>query len=108
MPRTKLQKMMYALMTVIVTVHAYVFYSLYVVNGGTLMSVSGADSVLGAIEAMGGVYMAGRNVPIWAVVIVEFILAYTLRFLLEVLHRLSLPARYLIREKLIQYCLRQL
>lgn len=78
MPRTKLQKMMYALMTVIVTVHAYVFYSLYVVNGGTLMSVSGADSVLGAIEAMGGVYMAGRNVPIWAVVIVEFILAYTL------------------------------
>ncbi len=78
MPRTQLQKMMYALMTVIVTVHAYVFYSLYVVNGSTLMSATGADSVLGAVNAMGGVYMLGRNLPIWAVVIIEFILAYTL------------------------------
>lgn len=78
MPRTQLQRMMFALMTVIVTVHAYVFYSLYVVNGSTLMSVSGADSVLGAVKAMGGVYMLGRNMPIWAVVIIEFVLAYTL------------------------------
>lgn len=70
--------MMFALMTVIVTVHAYVFYSLYVVNGSTLMNVTGADSVLGAVNAMGGVYMLGRNLPIWAVVIIEFILAYTL------------------------------
>ena len=45
MPRTQLQRMMFALMTVIVTVHAYVFYSLYVVNGSTLMSVSGAEQV---------------------------------------------------------------
>ena len=78
MPRTQLQRMMFALMTVIVTVHAYVFYSLYVVNGSTLMSVSGVDSVLGAVKAMGGVYMLGRNMPIWAVVIIEFVLAYTL------------------------------
>ena len=78
MPRTQLQRMMFALMTVIVTVHAYVFYSLYVVNGSTLMSVSGADSVLGAVKAMGGVYMLGRNMPIWEVVIIEFVLAYTL------------------------------
>lgn len=78
MPRTQLQRMMFALMTVIVTVHAYVFYSLYVVNGSTLMSVSGADSVLGAVKAMGGVYMLGRNMPIWAVVIIEFVLTYTL------------------------------
>lgn len=70
--------MMFALMTVIVTVHAYVFYSLYVVNGSTLINVTGADSVLGAVKAMGGVYMLGRNLPIWAVVIIEFILAYTL------------------------------
>ena len=81
MPRTQLQKMMYALMTVIVTVHAYVFYSLYVVNGSTLMSATGADSVLGAVNAMGGVYMLGRNLPIWAVVIIEFILAYTLEII---------------------------
>ena len=78
MPKNNLQIMMFALMTVIVTVHAYVFYSLYVVNGSTLMNVTGADSVLGAVNAMGGVYMLGRNLPIWAVVIIEFILAYTL------------------------------
>lgn len=70
--------MMFALMTVIVTVHAYVFYSLYVVNGQTLMSVTGENTVLGAINSMGGVYMFGTNLPIWTVVIVEFIFAYTL------------------------------
>ena len=78
MPRNQFERMMFALMTVIVTVHAYVFYSLYVVNGSTLMSVTGESSVLGAVNAMGGVYMFGRNLPIWAVVIIEFILAYTL------------------------------
>ena len=36
-----MQRMMFALMTVIITVHAYVFYSLYVVNGQTLMNVTG-------------------------------------------------------------------
>ena len=78
MPRNQFERMMFALMTVIVTVHAYVFYSLYVVNGSTLMNVTGENSVLGAVNAMGGVYMFGRNLPIWAVVITEFILAYTL------------------------------
>ena len=78
MPKTKLQRMMFALMTVIITVHAYVFYSLYVVNGTELMNVTDTDSVIGAVNAMGGVYMLGRNLPIWAVVIVEFLLAYTL------------------------------
>ena len=78
MPRNQFERMMFALMTVIVTVHAYVFYSLYVVNGSTLMSVTGENSVLGAVNAMGGVYMLGRNLPIWTVVIVEFVLAYTL------------------------------
>ena len=72
---------MFALMTVIVTVHAYVFYSLYVVNGQTLMSVTGENTVLGAIDSMDGVYMFGTTLPIWAVVIVEFIFAYTLEIL---------------------------
>ncbi|MBQ7835612.1 MAG: hypothetical protein IJZ72_06635 [Oscillospiraceae bacterium] len=81
MPRNQFQRTIFALLTVIVTVHAYVFYSLYVVNGGTLMSVTGSDSVLGAVNAMGGVYMCGRNLPIWAVVIVEFILAFSLEML---------------------------
>ena len=78
MPKNQFERMMFALMTVIITVHAYVFYSLYVVNGATLMSITGQSDVLKAIDSMGGVYMLGRNVPIWLVVIVEFILAYTL------------------------------
>ena len=69
-------------MTVIVTVHAYVFFSLYVVNGSTLMSVTGEDSVLGAINSQGGVYMFGRMLPIWAVVIIEFIFAFSLEMLM--------------------------
>lgn len=78
MPRNQFQRMIFALLTVIVTVHAYVFYSLYVVNGDALMTAAGTNSVLAAIDVMGGVYMCGTNVPIWAVVIVEFILAYLL------------------------------
>ena len=78
MPTNQFQRMMFALLTVIVTVHAYVFYSLYVVNGQMFISLTGANSVLSAIEQMGGVYIIGRNMPIWAVVIIELILAYSL------------------------------
>ncbi len=78
MPRNQFQRMIFALLTVIVTVHGYVFYSLYVVNGTTLMTVNGADSVLHAINAQGGVYMFGRFLPIWAVILTEFCLAYLL------------------------------
>lgn len=70
--------MFFAFVTVVVTVHAYVFYSLYVVNGNTLMQVTGQGSVLGAIRAQGGVYMLGRMLPIWAVILIEFCLAYAL------------------------------
>ena len=78
MPRNQFQRMIFALITVVITVHAYVFYSLYVVNGNILMSVTGASSVLGAIRAQGGVYMFGRMLPIWAVILIEFCFAYTL------------------------------
>lgn len=78
MPRNQFQRMVFAFITVVITVHTYVFYSLYVVNGATLMQVTGQSSVLKAVNAMGGVYMCGRNVPIWAVVLVEFVLAFTL------------------------------
>lgn len=50
MPRNQFQRMVFAFLTVLVTVHAYVFYSLYVVNGSVLMSVTGASSVIGAIN----------------------------------------------------------
>ena len=79
MPRNQFQRMVFAFLTVLVTVHAYVFYSLYVVNGNTLIAVNeGASGVLDAIKMQGGVYMCGRFVPIWAVIIVEFILAFLL------------------------------
>ena len=78
MPQTKAQRMIFALLTVIVTVHAYVFYSLYVVNGSILMEINGTNSVIAAINNQGGVYMCGNYVPIWAVVLVEFVLAYCL------------------------------
>ena len=82
MPQTKAQRMIFALLTVIVTVHAYVFYSLYVVNGGTLMELNGTNSVLAAIDNQGGVYMCGNYVPIWTVVLVEFVLAYSLEIVM--------------------------
>ena len=82
MPRNQFQRMVFALLTVLVTVHGYVFYSLYVVNGSTLMEVNGADSVIHAINAQGGVMMFGRMLPIWAVILIEFVCAYTLECLM--------------------------
>ncbi len=78
MPRNQFQRMIFALLTVIITVHGYVFYSLYVINGSTLMALTGAHSVLAAVNAQGGVMMCGRLVPIWAIVLTEFCLAYLL------------------------------
>lgn len=70
--------MMFALLTVIITVHAYVFYSLYVINGTTFMTLTGETSVIKAINAMGGVSMFGHPVPIWAIILIEFACAYLL------------------------------
>ena len=46
MLQTKAQRALFALLTVLITVHAYVFYSLYVVNGNALMTANQAYSVL--------------------------------------------------------------
>ncbi len=78
MPRNQLQRMFFAFVTVIITVHAYVFYSLYVINGSALMEANGVHSVLAAINKQGGVYMFGNFLPIWAVILVEFCFAYVL------------------------------
>ena len=82
MPTNQFQRMVFALLTVVITVHAYVFYSLYVVNGSVLMSINQTTGVLDAIEKQGGVYMFGRYVPIWAVVIIEFACAYLLEMVM--------------------------
>lgn len=82
MPRNQAQRMVFAFLTVLITVHAYVFYSLYVINGSTLMAVTGAQSVLAAIRQQGGVYMLGTQLPIWAVVLIELCLAYALELVM--------------------------
>ena len=82
MPRNQFQRTVFALMTVLVTVHAYVFYSLFVVNGGTLISLTGEASVPAAINRLGGVYMCGTYLPVWAVAVIEFALAIALEMLM--------------------------
>ena len=82
MPRNQFQRMVFAFITVVITVHAYVFYSLYVVNGGTLMAVNGTASVIEALNKQGGVFMLGTYLPIWACILLEFCLAYLLENLL--------------------------
>ena len=78
MPKNQFQRTIFALITVIITVHCYVFYSLYVVNGQSIMNAAGENSVLSALNSQGGVYMLGHFLPIWAVVITEFIFAFAL------------------------------
>lgn len=78
MPQSKFQRFIFALITVVITVHAFVFYSLYVENGEFFASIEGAKGVLDGIRLNGGVMMFGRTFPIWAVVLLEFVLAITL------------------------------
>ncbi len=78
MPQNQFERSMFALMTVIITVHAYVFYSLYVINGDMFMAQTGAHGVLEAIHMQGGIPVLGKMLPIWAVVLIEFVLAFTL------------------------------
>jgi len=82
MPRNQFQRMVFAFITVVITVHAYVFYSLYVIHGNMFMQLTGETGVLAAINKMGGVPVCGTPVPIWAVVLIEFVLAYLLENIL--------------------------
>lgn len=76
--QNQIQHLVYALITVVITVHAFVFYSLYVVEGDTLMRSTGTTSVLQAIGSQGGVYMFGGYLPIWLVIVVETVCAFVL------------------------------
>lgn len=82
MPKNQFQRTIFAFITVVITVHAYVFYSLYVIHGNMFMSLTGESNVIAAINKMGGIAIFGTPVPIWAVVLIEFILAFTLENLL--------------------------
>ena len=76
--QNQIQHLVYALITVAITVPAFVFYSLYVIEGDTLMKATGTTSVLQAIDRQGGVYMFGSHLPLWLVVAVELVCAYVL------------------------------
>ena len=76
--QNQIQHLVYALITVVITVHAFVFYSLYVVEGDTLMQATGTKSVLQAIDSQGGVYMCGSYLPIWLMIVIETVCAFVL------------------------------
>ena len=76
--QNQIQHLVYAFITVIITVHAFVFYSLYVVEGDGIMRATGTTSVLQAINSQGGVYMFGSYLPIWLVIIIEMVCAFVL------------------------------
>ena len=85
MPQNRFQKMIFALLTVLITVHGYVFYSLYVVNGTYFQSVAeaaGTHGVIQGINIQGGVMMFGKLLPIWAIIVIEFFCAYLLENIL--------------------------
>ncbi len=88
MPRNQAQRMFFAFITVVITVHAYVFYSLYVINGGTLTTYASLASntqvthVLEAIRILGGIEVFGSRMPIWGLVLIEFCLAYLLEVIM--------------------------
>ena len=82
MPRNQFQRMVFAFITVVITVHAFVFYNIYVLNGDMLRSLNNTSSVLTAVNKQGGIMMFGSMLPVWAVVLVEFAFVYTLEVLI--------------------------
>lgn len=88
MPKTRAQQIFFAAITVLITVHAFVFYSIFIVNGDTLTEyasmVSPGDvvSVPEALAILGGITMFGRTFPVWGVVVIEFCCALTLELLM--------------------------
>ena len=78
MSKNRTQHLVYALITVFITVHLFVFYSLYVIEGDSLMQATGMASVLQALDSQGGVYMFGGYLPIWLMVVIETVCAFVL------------------------------
>lgn len=68
MKRT-LSGLLYPTLTIVLTVLAFIFYSMYVLAGQSLSDI------------MDGTTMLGRQVPIWVVFVVESVLGLTLELL---------------------------
>ena len=76
--QNQIQHLVYAFITVLITVHAFVFYSLYVIEGDDIMRAAGAASVWQALKSQGGVYMFGGHLPVWLMIIIEMFCAFVL------------------------------
>ena len=76
--QNQVQHLVYALITVIITVHAFVFYNLYVIEGEAIMRATGTTSVLQGLNSQGGVYMFGRYLPVWLMIVIEMACAFVL------------------------------
>lgn len=76
--QNQIQHIVYALITVFITVHAFVFYSLYVIEGDDIMRAAGTTSVWQALKIQGGVYMLGNYLPVWLMIIIEMVCAFVL------------------------------
>lgn len=70
MPTTRWQKMIFAFITVVITVHLFVFYNLSFVNGLSLAQLEES-----------GVPVFGHACKVWMIVLIEFICAYCLEIL---------------------------
>lgn len=105
MPRNQAQRNFFAFVTVLITVHAYVFFSLYVINGSTLTEYAGlatgarVSHVLQAIRILGGIEVLGTRIPIWGVVVVEFCLAYLLEMVMGSPCSFKLACKYFNPKK---------
>lgn len=82
MPKNRFQKIVFALLSVLITVHAFVFYNLYIINGSALMKAVGTQSVLAAIQRQGGVFILNTYLPIWAIIAIELCFAFILEMFL--------------------------
>ena len=78
MSRNRIQHLVYALITVFITVHLFVLYSLYVIEGDNLMQATGTTSVWHAIDSQDGVYMFGCYLPVWLMILIETVCAFVL------------------------------
>lgn len=78
MSKKRTQHLVYALITVFITVHLFVFYSLYIIEGDSLIQATGTASVLQALDSQGGVYMFGSYLPIWLMIVIETVCAFVL------------------------------
>ncbi len=108
MPRNRFQRMVFAFITVVITVHAYVFYSLYVVNGNLLMQINETNSVLAAIHKQGEFICVELTCRYGDAYSLNSVLHIYWRISWEAHYHLSSHAEYLILQRIIRCCLRQL